>query len=288
MPHYNDPKIMRSDRTEEDRLMNMLRFCEERERIHRRKKTDAAGPWTTDSILRVGHFCNVRRADDRVTMWIGDWLPKNPKIRWFACAMARWFNEPDTLRPLRRTMAGPVWKESETLAILRDRSRQGFKIFNAAYIISGAIAKKRRTKWEAVVKDVLSPLYKEKPIIVNDSIQESWQNLLAYPGMGSFMAGQIVADWQTFDVIHGRDVHTWAPLGPGSNRGLRYIFGKEDGKYSQNEAVVLIQKVANFLESHSEMLNGMNLTLHDYQNCLCEFSKYVKGGSKRKYVPHVE
>ena len=95
-----------------------------------------------------------------------------------------------------------------------------------------------------------------------------------------------MADWQTFGVIHGKDVNTWAPLGPGSSRGLRWLYGLEK-KPNQERAVVLMRQCRSAILQHYEPL-GTTLTLHDVQNCLCEFSKYVRGYSKTRYVPYEE
>jgi hypothetical protein len=46
-------------------------WVREREEIRRRK--DSGHPpksWTTDEILLTYRFCNVRREDDRVTIWV--------------------------------------------------------------------------------------------------------------------------------------------------------------------------------------------------------------------------
>ena len=138
----------------------------------------------------------------------------------------------------------------------------------------------------------MSYAWKHPPKIEFSSIEASWLELRKMPGMGSFMAGQIVADWQTFGVIDGVDVDLWAPLGPGSRRGLDYIFGRsgDEGsgtKVNQDDAVKEMMTLHGQL-THRQYWLGSTMTLHDVQNCLCEFSKYVRGYAKVKYVPHVE
>jgi len=277
---FSAVKIIQRERTVDDRLENFYRFVVERECIRLRREQSKEGPWTHDPILAKGHFCNVRRADDRVTKWIGEHLLRHKK--WFWCCVARWINEPRTLEEIF-IQHGP-WNPVEAKRRMK-RINKERNVFRAAYIITGAIAPKGTSKIDGVVDYVLTPLWKTPPIIFPESIEKSWLNLMQRAGMGSFMAGQIVADWQTFGVIDGEDAYEWAPLGPGSNRGLRYIFDKKDGKYSQKEAVELFKICAQTL-SGNKHLRSLDLTLHDVQNCLCEFSKYVKGGSKRKFVPH--
>jgi hypothetical protein len=269
------------------KLDHFVDFVLEREAIRKRKEAGAPRPWTDDPILDKYSFCNVRRADDRVTKFIGEWLPTNPRTRWFACAVARWFNEPKTLAKL--PSLDVRWQPAATLRVLRDISRQGNSIFRAAYIITGALSKKGDTKYETVVNSVLTPLWNKIPRLATDSIEGSWHELRKYPGMGSFMAGQIVADWQTFGVINGRDVNTWAPLGPGSTKGLNEIFGEQPDrpKLNQKQAVWEMQIVRLHMSKRAPQLTS-TLSLHDIQNCLCEYSKYCRGYAKTYYKPSQE
>jgi hypothetical protein len=160
----------------------------------------------------------------------------------------------------------------------------GQKVFRASYIINGF---PNMPKYVSVVDKVLAPLYKKGPedVIVSRSMESSHTALMEMPGMGSFMAGQIVADWQTFGEINGKDCYAWAPLGPGSARGLCWVYGLE--KINQDKAVELMQRTRDYMIEHEPKL-AKRLILHDIQNCFCEMSKYCRGYSKTKYRPHVE
>ena len=281
-------KIIQGTTTQSARINAFLRFVGERENMRKLKEAGKPRPWTSDPVLANGHFCNVRRADDRVTKWIGEWVNTDlvrmqgmqEKTTWFAYVVARWFNRPETLTALTPALhAG--WGSAEALRILRAMDKRDEQIFNGAYIINGA---KGMPKYESVVKLVLSPVWKDPPMRFDYSIERTWKTIRGYYGMGSFMAGQIVADWQTFGVIHGKDVNTWAPLGPGSGRGLVWVYGLTK-RPSQDRAVALMQQMHGAIISEYASL-GNSMSLHDVQNCFCEFSKYVKGGSKRKYHPH--
>src|SRR3972149_5560054 len=52
-------------------------FCMEREAIRIRKEVDKLPPpWSVDTTLQKFHFCNVRREDDRGTLWyVNEVLP---------------------------------------------------------------------------------------------------------------------------------------------------------------------------------------------------------------------
>jgi len=278
-------KILANTESVKNRLDCFWRFVEERERIRVKKASGKARPWTDDELLRTYHFCNVRRADDRVTKWVGDWVEHMPmEEKWFAFAVARWFNQPETLLQLHGSIY-KGWRAHNATAVLKRMHDNGQPIFRGSYIITGAFSNKGQPKYESVVDKVLTPLWKNPPKLV-DNNEQSWTNLMAYTGFGSFMAGQVVADWQTFGIIHGKDVNTWAPLGPGSARGIHWIF-QNHYKLGQADAV----KLMTYCRQHLIMRNatlGLTLSLHDVQNCLCEFSKYTRGYAKTKYQPYEE
>jgi hypothetical protein len=252
-------------------------FCQEREAIRLRKEAGEPPPWTDDPVLRDGRFCCVRRSDDRVSRWIGEWLQFAPKeSRWFWCAVARWFNEPRTLFGLTDLLQDG-WQPDAMCRRLDEIKAANSTLFRPAYIIA-ALAK-GKPKHYSGVEDVLTPLWDRPPAIVVDSIRTSWVALRRYPGQGSFMAGQVVADWDTFGVIHGADRSTWAPIGPGSARGLEYIYGR---KFD------VVTAVPRFRELHAALTHytpfGASLSLMDCQNCLCEFAKWRRGYTKQKYA----
>lgn len=266
--------------TVRDRQQMFLRFVVERDAVRERKERGEAKPWTTDKILQTYHFCNIKRADDRVTRFIGDWLPKNPKMRWFGCAVARWINEPVTLA--RMPSLEYRWQPQAVVRLFDTIKSEGKNIFRGSYIINGG--GDGMSKAEAVVHRVLTPLYQNPPKIYTGSCERSWQALLERRGHGSFMAGQIVADWNTFGVINGMDSYHWAPLGPGSRKGLAFIYDRAPGKIKQEQGVTMMREMHQVIFKHDTFL-GKYLNLHDVQNCLCEFSKYVRGYSKTTYRP---
>lgn len=279
-------KILAKTETVKNRLDCLWRFVEERERIRVKKESGKARPWTDDELLSTYHFCNVRRADDRVTKWIGSWAYSyDKKYRWFLFAVARWFNEPEVLTSMPVGFVNGGWQPSLVKKYLKKRIENGAGCFRGSYIITGAFSNKGQPKYESVVDKVLTPLWQKPPELVHNN-EQSWSNLMAYTGFGSFMAGQVVADWQTFGVIHGKDVNTWAPLGPGSARGLHWIF-QNHYKLGQADAVKLMAHCRQHLIMRNATL-GLTLSLHDVQNCLCEFSKYTRGYAKTKYQPYEE
>lgn len=279
-------KLLTHMNTEKGRIESFGNFVLERERIRvQKEEASAPRPWTTDPILQHYHFCNVRRADDRVTRWIGAWAKANWRVtdRWFGFCIARWFNSPETLADFAAAKVLNPWSPhamSRVCVRIKAATKPKRNVFRGSYIMNSAYDP-TNVKYDAVIRGPLMQLHSNPPTRPRHSIELCHKILMQYVGHGSFMAGQIVADWQTFGIIDGQDVNTWAPIGPGSNRGLANIF--RDKYKKRNYLKFMIDLRIYLLERDRKLANTMSL--HDVQNCLCEFGKYVRGYSKTRYEP---
>jgi hypothetical protein len=106
----------------------------------------------------------------------------------------------------------------------------------------------------------------------------------------SFLAGQVVDDWTWCPILaHATDLFTWAPLGPGSRKGLNRLAGRpEKARLSQAQAVR--EMLALWGRLKQDLPWTESLTLMDIQNVCCECSKYLKvlrgeGQTKARYRP---
>src|SRR4051812_23574123 len=115
-------------------------WVRQREEIRRRKET-GLGPesWTPDTILSTYRFCNVRREDDRVTVWVRDHIRKPyadyPNL-WLMLCIARQVNWPMTLWQLINDGAWPSYpdfKPSDITLVLNKRKMMGEKVYTGAY-----------------------------------------------------------------------------------------------------------------------------------------------------------
>ena len=96
------------------------------------------------------------------------------------------------------------------------------------------------------------------------------------------MAGQIVADLKNDRYLaDAEDWWTFAVMGPGSKKGLDYIF----------EGATTERNFTDRLKALAVLTQGKipNLHMQDLQNTLCEFSKYVriKNGTRGRSRPYV-
>jgi hypothetical protein len=135
---------------------SLLYWISEREAIRIRRANGEPPPWTDDKILQQCSFCNVRREADRTTRWIADnWRARradDPDL-WFAMAVARFVNFPDTLAAL----GYPVpWDPEHFLKVMSGRKTKGEVCFGPAYNISNG--GKTTAKAEHLVQQVFAPL----------------------------------------------------------------------------------------------------------------------------------
>lgn len=252
-------------------------FIAERQSVLINKNAGLPKPWTKDKILQRYRFCNVNREDDTVTKWVyQNWLGPNYRLadNWFASAVARWINWPETLA----CFGYPIpWEPTYIKREMKLRRAAGGKIWTGAYMIG--TQGNAKDKIDFIIDDVLSPMYKNRELLrprKGDSLfQFNCRLQSQYAMKGGFMGGQVIADIKDFDkhLREASDWHTFAISGPGSRRGLNRVIGKPlDEK--------LTEKVwHNHLRMlQDELTREFNIDIHaqNLQNCLCEFDKYER------------
>jgi hypothetical protein len=109
-------------------------------------------------------------------------------------------------------------------------------------------------------------------------------------GISTFIAGQVAADL-TYTGMDCFDLYSYAPIGPGSQRGLNYLQGRAPFATWKSGMFTLTLQGIN--EAIARELDITDLTLHDVQNCMCEYSKYCRsvlgeGKPKNTYIPEKE
>lgn len=266
----------------------------ERENIRRKKETGQPAPWTKDERMATTRWCNVRRMDDKVSRWLLDNFYTNRRIvpseMAVGASLARLINRPETLELLcPNGYEGFHYKNF--YSALANMAKSGQQIFTGVYIINGAGANGRK-KWQLVVdnlRDMWNNISDEE--IDTTSMQNTHRNLMQYAGLGSFIAGQVVADLR--HVVKGTwaDKDSWAPQGPGSTRGLAYVLGlKGEGLVTRKTWQEAFTVYSNALRNDrrlTKIFTDRKLEAHDLQNTLCEGSKWARvlegGRSKNRY-----
>lgn len=267
-----------------------VHLINEREYIRRKKARNETKPWTSDPILQTYRFCNMRRMDDKVSLWLLDnWYKpyKDHRNMLYAALVGRFFNLPDALGEVTELVfSDGEWKYDEICKTLRDRKASKKTIFNNAYMVRGNDGP---DKVSTVMEYTIQPMISDPPEIDTSSMRESWESLVECYGMASFMTGQVVADlrWAMSGSWEDKDI--WAPYGPGSSKGLARLHGRALKRDMDQEQ--FIDEVTELRECASKeicpILNS-RMEMMDWQNTLCEFDKYVRvmngeGRPKQRY-----
>jgi hypothetical protein len=265
-----------------DPLDRLCYFVVEREKVRVAKESGARPPWTHDPILKTYRFCNVRRADDKVSRWLIDnWYTPyrgHPNLP-LACLLARQLNNPESLDAVGFP---DVWDPKKVAGILDDRKSGGAKNFSAAYMITGTLG---GTKVEQIVYKVVDVFYRSGykgktrgwEGLDATSMENTWKWLVGRPGMQSFMAGQVVADMRHAVVGSWEDRNDWAPIGPGSRRGMNRLHGR-DKKFplGQDDFLRELRELIPYVREALPGGKGEQLEAMDVQSVLCETDKYSR------------
>jgi hypothetical protein len=227
---------------------------------------------------------------DRVSVWLRtQWYNPNsthPNL-WFAAAVARAINWPDTLVEVGFPKR---WDSLKALQKMRHRAARGEKVYTGAYMLrSDAMDKPFYT----CIK-MLDPLWGERNALRprrDDTLRAFHERLMNMPGWGSFLAAQVVADLKyTPLLVNAPDWDTFAASGPGSKRGLNRVMGRDVStpwvEQEWLDGVLALREYTN-----TQLPKGWEVMhAQDVQNCLCEFDKYQRvlrgeGKPRSSYKP---
>lgn len=247
-----------------------------RENVRILKERGEPGPWCNDPIIANNHFCNVRREDDRGTKEIRDAVVDSGigmyELPW-VYTMARMFNHATTVRvALGAWLDGMDWP-----TVVKAYRDTGAKLFNTAYVVS--------TCGESIDKvDYVGRVVGQVRLmkIPSGELWRAHSRLMEVSGLGSFLAGQVVADLKNDRFLaDAGDWYTWSTIGPGSRKGLKYIWPDfKDSEYKE--------RMAQLYKHMPKDIANMRIHAQDLQNCLCEFSKYMmlKEGTRKRSRPY--
>lgn len=271
-------------------------WVRERERIRLRKERGERPPWTDDPILSAYRFCNVRREDDRVTIWVRQNIREpfadHPYL-WLMLCIARQINWPGTLAHLIATGAWPRTDNVDFLSAmvheLNAWQARGEKVYTGAYMIP-APAEKGADKQAYIARKVIGALWERRDSFSdwkNLTLRRTHELIMRSDGWGPFLAYQAVVDMRFTALLrNAQDVRTWAAAGPGTIRGLNRVHGRAlDFRLSQAQALTEMRAIYDV--AHAE--TGVAMDFSDVPNILCETDKYLRvqlgqGRPRARYV----
>jgi hypothetical protein len=261
------------------RSAELFAFMKERHAIHLRREAGEPKPWTKDPILQRYRFCNIYRELDKVTMWINHhWVQphKEDANLWFAMALARFVNWPDTLARLGYPRR---WNATRFEDIMYAQTAEGKQAWGGAYIVS--TNGNAMPKPQYIARWVLTPMWETRKSIAanyyraNATLAEFHNALMMFDGLGSFMAAQVVADLKAVPPLrHAADKATWAASGPGSRRGLNRVLKRPtDAPWREGVWYSKMMDLKTAVDPLVAKASMPPVDMQNLQNCLCEFDK---------------
>lgn len=293
MQHVHSPKRKRVSahtrpRPKAREVRKFFTFANERERIRLKRKEGKPAPWTEDETLATYHFTNVSRFHDRVTQYCFKHVYKEHKaasfdLMIFNLALFRMFNWPQTWE----AHGGFKWAWTKRVAremakSLQKYSDAGNKIFTNAYIISAGGSSRPKLDY---MLDAVPPLWMARYVLTEEANEQSMEvfsrTLRALPTWGWFTSYEVACDLEYTHHFNPTDKYTWANPGPGATRGINHIYGQKMGRAECIEAMQHLLLVSGNYWEHD-----LDLDMRCIEHTLCEYMKYVRGNSNRRYRPY--
>ncbi|MEZ4239483.1 MAG: putative DNA base hypermodification protein [Myxococcota bacterium] len=263
------------------------RFAAYRQEVYFRRLTGEKPPWSEDPVIRAHRFTNAYRAADRVSQYLIREVLQVPGMSVqdvvLRVLLFKVFNRIDTWETIEAAV-GTVTTSSFDAAVL-DRALglamdAGQRIYSAAYIMPVAAAYAGGRKHSSHLRLLEAMLADDLPKRIADALRLSdvYELLLAYSGIGPFLAFQYTIDLNYTEVVAFDEMDFVVP-GPGCLSGLRKCFD-DPGDYTDQD---LIRWVTDRQEAEFDArgitfrtLFGRRLHLIDCQNLFCEVDKYAR------------
>lgn len=295
-----------------DSAMTFLGFVEERHRAWEARQHDKCQPWTDDDIVNGHKFTNVFRILDHGTQFImtdllePDLAERDMLMRLFLyrhtgrvevweyanLMMGRY----PTVDDLDELLA--CWQEyrGETKVTQRGqeaRNSPGEKrvfqrsVFTGAYLVFPQTHDRGSDKLESIF-DLTRRLFHPDSdqdvvpeFLATDNPALQFKILRRNKGVADFMSMQILTDWGYTPQCGQDRENDFVVPGPGARKGAAAI----DPTRSAEQVIEWAQEAIHGSESCPELAlddygeHYRRPSLMDVQNCLCEYSKYVRFAS---------
>lgn len=294
-------------------FVHLCNWIKERYTVHLKKDImHMPAPWTDDPIIREFRFTNVRREHDKETKWVIENLcRKSPEEfegnligKWANLILFRIFNKSETCKHILPIDFDNVnWNKINAYF---NSCPKDYVFFTNAFNTGGV---KRVCNWKTGENDpkttaikYIQNLFDQGEFECLDTVRadDFFNNLVRIPGMGRFLAYQILVDW-TYCPECPFSENEFVIAGPGCKKGLEMIFTYADGMTLEEQLFWLRdnwnkllawlnidwtpEELFTDLPKEDRFMNVMSL-----ENCMCELSKYIRayngtGRPRNKYNP---
>lgn len=311
-----------------DHLNEFFRTMFERQQIwYKRSILKQPAPWTKDVYLRDYKFTNVYRELDRASQWLIKNILSDHNLSiedlLFRIIIFRFYNQPDTFNHNVYFVDLPNYKTFNPKKLWLDTVTYREKVDNpwhTAYMMNMAfLAKPKDWKGKGLFKDhayceyAFPKIHAMIPELVKAleicSTPEGIINILEkLPATAGFQAHEFYIDFCYVAKYWKKPImpfneNSFTNVGPGASLGLRLIFPSMKGKDQINGIYWLRDLAEEQLAMKGDFKylgwskdkgyfaqKKCNITLHQIEMFLCEFSKYwkmtIKEGKQRsKFIP---
>ena len=262
------------------------RFAALRQDVFHRRVRGESSPWTSDGILTAHRFTNAYRAADRVSQYLirhvayaGD--PTADEVA-FRVLLFKLFNRIETWE-LLTTAIGEIdvagFDVDRYDRVMTSAFEEGQRLYSAAYIMpaaSRASRRKHRTHLD-LIRTMLRQRLPQR-LLEARSMERAFHLLIDYPGIGPFLAYQLVTDLNYSSVLNFSEMD-FVMAGPGARSGIRKCF-TDRGDYDDETLIRFVaERQADEFGSRGltfQDLWGRPLQLIDCQNLFCEVDKYAR------------
>jgi len=273
-------------------------YARERQDILVNRDYGERKPWTRDPVLQQYRFCNIFREDDRTTQWFRENIrrPLDGSIKVVSATVAfRWFNKIETGEAMKEVLLDHGWDRRRAEPLIRKAWEENGTVISSAYMIRSPDGFDKVTglcNW-------IDEVHYNVGEIDSTSLENCHKWLRQFPGMGPFIAYEVVTDLRhTYLLRSAADIMTWASAGPGAARGLEWVWdGDLSGKLShgsKKHQVEMNARMRTVLELSRDEKNWPNSVwgqweMREVEHTLCEFDKYCRAKYlgqrlKRNYV----
>ena len=264
------------------------RFACERQAIFIRRLNHQSGPWTSDPIFQEYRFTNAYRASDRVSQYLIREVqyrsdrPQSPSEIFFRTLLFKIFNRIDTWEGIETSVGPILWATIDLEAVARAlacKIERGAPVYSAAYIMPAPKLGKRR-KFENHL-DLLTRMIDDRVperLTQASSLRSAYELLLAYPGIGPFLAFQYAIDLN-YSAMLNFDEADFVVAGPGALDGIAKCFESTRGIRPEEVIFWMVERQESEfarLGLRFQTLFGRRLQPVDCQNIFCEISKYSR------------
>ncbi|MCL6216918.1 nucleotide kinase domain-containing protein [Zunongwangia pacifica] len=264
-------------------------------------------PWTNDTILAKHRFTNAYRASDRVSQYLIREVIYNtdysdtPNEVLFRILLFKLFNKIETWELLKSKIGNLEYAEFDFNKydnVLSKAFSEKKTIYSAAYIMPSVKQFGHKRKHSNHLELIDYILKKDTSIqLMNcNKMQQAFDIVKSFPGLGDFLAYQILIDINYSNIIDFSESEFVVP-GPGALGGISKCFKSTGGLTN----VEIIRLMVDRQEMEFERLGldfktlwGRRLQLIDCQNLFCEVDKYarvkhpeIKGNSDRTRIKQV-